>query len=375
MKFSRTTMKITTAALATGMLLTLAACSSGGDPAPKSDKPVEVPGASADGNAYMNELYDKAVKDGKTDVVLYGPSVTAQKALFKVFTDRFPGIKIVPQNQPDAQSITKIETEAQSGNKIADIYDGGESPQVAAKPDLCTKADVRTGPDGFEIPTNMDGRLTYYAMRYFVFVYNTDMVKESEAPKNWHDLLDPKWKGKITIGDPTVPGGVRYILTSLMVDEGGSAEKWGKPFMEKLAKQDLQFAQSEPNVPSDVASGRFPIGIAVYQGFYEDTKAKGAPIAAVFPLDDGGNFMSRTGMCMVKESPHADAAQLYINWLYSPEGQQALAEKNNSYGWTPAAPGPKGAPALEKLGRLPFSNPDPEFNKPYFEFLDSQFKK
>ena len=372
MTFFRKTVRTTTALLAVGALTALTACSSSGAAA-KPDEPIEVPGASADANEYMNELYDKALEDGKTDIVLYGPSVSAQKSLFEVFTDRFPGIKMVQQDQPDAQSITKIEAEAQSGSKIADIYDGGESPQVAAEPGICTAADVRTAPEGFEIPGDFDGRLTYYAMRYFVFVYNTDMVKESEAPKNWDDLLDPKWKGKISMGDPTVPGGIRYILTSLMVPE--SADTWGEEYIEKLAAQDVQFAQSEPNVPADVASGRFPVGVAVYQGFYEDVKDKGGPIAATFPLDDGGNFMSRTGMCIIEDSPHPDAAQLYINWLYSPEGQQALAEKNRSYGWTPEAPGPEGTPPLDQLERVPFANSDPEFNQPYFDFISEQFKK
>lgn len=372
MTFSRKTVRLLTATLALGALTALTACSSGTAPQSQSGA-IKVAGVTAEANDYMNELYDKAVKAGKTDIVLYGPSVSAQKALFAAFTDRFPKMKMVLQDQADAQSITKIEAEAQSGSKIADIYDGGESPQVAAKDDICTTADVRTGPEGFEIPTDFDGRLTFYAMRYFVFVYNTDLVKAADAPKNWHDLLDPKWKGKITVGDPTVPGGIRYILTSLMVPQ--SAEKWGKGFMEKLAAQDVQFAQSEPTVPSDVASGRFPIGIGVYQGYYEDVKAKGGPIAAVFPLDDGGNFMSRSGMCIVKDSPHADGAQLYINWLYSPEGQKALAEKNRSYGWTPEAPGPEGTPSLDKLKRVPFSNSDPAFNKPFFDFLNTQFKK
>ncbi|GAA5199069.1 ABC transporter substrate-binding protein [Microbacterium jejuense] len=371
MTFSRKTARIGSAIIAVGALAALTACSGGA--AAKPSEPIEVPGASADANDHMNELYDKAIEEGKTDLVLYGPSVSAQKSLFKVFTDRFPGIKVIPQDQPDAQSITKIEAEAASGSKIADVYDGGESPQVAAEPGICTQADVRTAPEGFEIPTNFDGRLTYYALRYFGFVYNTDMVKDADAPQNWEDLLDPQWKGKISMGDPTVPGGIRYILTSLMVPE--SEDKWGEAYVEKLADQDVQFAQSEPNVPSDVASGRFPVGIAVYQGFYEDVKAKGGPIKMVFPLDDGGNFMSRTGMCLISDAPHPDSSQLYINWLYSPEGQQALAEKNRSYGWTPEAPGPEGTPSLDQLERLPFSNPDPAFNQPYFDFIDEQFKK
>ncbi|ALG12210.1 ABC transporter substrate-binding protein [Kibdelosporangium phytohabitans] len=371
MEFSRTKLRASALAITAGLLAALTACASAG--ATKSSSPIEVPGASPEANKYMNELYDKAFAAGNTQLVLYGPGVTANQALNDVFTNRFPGIKLLPQDQADAQTLTKLDAEAQSGKRIADIYVGGESPQAAAKPNICTTVDVRTADPGFTIPTENDGRLIYFALRYFGFVYNVNEVKEQDAPKSWHDLLDPKWKGKIAVGDMTVPGGIRYILTSLMLPE--NEQKWGRAYMRDLAGQNLQISQSEPMVPTDVASGRFPIGIAVYSGYYEDQKKKGAPIGMVFPLQDGGNFMARSALCAIKDAPHAEAAQLYVNWLYSPEGQKALAEKDNSYGRTPTAPGPAGLPSLDKLSRLPFSNPDPAFNKPYFDFINQAFKK
>ncbi|MFV0375157.1 ABC transporter substrate-binding protein [Microbacterium sp.] len=380
MNLSRRSLRALLAVTTVGTVAVLAACSgtseagSTGSPSSSSEAGViEVPGATAEANAYMNELYDAAMAAGEDQIVMYGPSPSANKAMDEVFTARFPGITIVPQDQPDAQILTKIETEAASGNRIADFYLGGDAPQAAAQPDLCTIADVRTGPEGFEIPTAYDGRLTYFALRYFGFVYNTDKVSADEAPKNWHDLLDPKWKGEITVGDMTVPSGVRYILTQLMLPE--TEDTWGKDYLTALAAQDLQIAQSEPTVPADVASGRFSIGIGVFQGYFQAQKDKGAPIEFIFPLDDGGNFMSRSAMCLVNEAPHSNAAQLYVNWIYSPEGQLALAEKNESYGWTPEAPGPASLPALNEFERLPFSNPDPEFNRPYFEFIAETFKK
>lgn len=376
MKFT-SKVRITTAIAGIGALVALTACSPGAEADAPTDAPeggvIVVPGASEEGNAYMNELYDKAIADGQDQLVLYGPAPSTNRAMNDVFMARFPGIKIVPQDQADAQTLTKLDTEAASGNHIGDIYVGGESPQAAAKPDLCTPADVRTAPEGFEVPTDFDGRLTYYALRMFGFVYNTDMVKAADAPKDWHDLLDPKWKSNFTMGDPSVPGALRVILTQMMVPE--SEDEWGKPFMEELAAQDPQFSQSESTVSADVAGGRFPIGIGVFQGYYEAQKEKGAPIEFIFPLDDGGNFMARSAMCLINGAKNADVAQLYINWMYSPEGQETLALKDRSYGWTPDAPGPEGFPSMDQLQRLPFANPDPEFNKPYYAFITETFKK
>ncbi|GAA3699738.1 ABC transporter substrate-binding protein [Arthrobacter ginkgonis] len=375
MTFCRNTLKTALGVALVGSLAFLTACSPSAAEGGKGQAaaPVVVPGASAEANEHLNSLYKKALESGKTDIVMYGPAPSAYKALHQVFLDRFPGINIVPQDQADAQTLTKLDVEAESGNRIADLYVGGEAPQAAAKDNICMPADIRTAPAGFELPVDNDGKLLRFALRYFGFVYNTDMVKEEEAPKSWHDLLDPKWKGKILIGDPTVPGGIRYILTSMMLPE--TQAEWGKPYMEQLAAQELNFSQSEPTVSADVASGRFPIGIGVYSGYYYDQKAKGAPLDMVFPLTDGGNFLARSGLCQIQDSPHADATSLYLNWMFTQEGQNALGEKDNSYGVLPTAPGPSGAPAFADLKKLPYSNPDPEFNKEYFDYIVDLFKK
>ena len=54
--------------------------------------------------------------------------------------------------------------------------------------------------------------------------------------------------------------------------------------------------------------------------------------------------------------------------------QQALAEKDLSYGNTPTAPGPQGMASLDQIDKLPFANSDPEFNKPFFDYIEKTFK-
>ncbi|WOF22859.1 extracellular solute-binding protein [Microbacterium betulae] len=359
--------------IAVAAALVLAGCA-GGSATVGSGSPVEVPGATAEGNEFMNELYRDAVESGATEVVLYGASQSTSTGMFEKFSERFPGITIVPQDAADSQTLTKLQVEAESGNRLADLYGGGiaSATRIAEIPDVCTKADVRTAPDGVELPYSSDDLVLSYNMRFFSFVYNTELVAEEDAPRSWEDLLDPKWKGQLVMGDPTVIGGLRYVLTALLVPE--SADAWGEEYLAQLAAQDVNISQNEPTVPADVASGRFPVGVGVFSGYYQAQKAKGAPIEMVFPLDDGGNFLSSSGLCVVKDAPHADAALLYVNWLFSPEGQQVLAEVDNGYGLVPGSPGPFGAPPLDELDRLPATNTDPEFNAPYFAVIDRLFQ-
>jgi iron(III) transport system substrate-binding protein len=354
--------------------LALSACSSVSNTGEKSNDPITVPGATAEANAYMNGLYDKAFADGKTEIVMYGPSVSTSRPMFDAFAKRFPGITVVPQDAPDSQTLTKLEAESQTGSRVADLFAGGgpTTAQAAAKPGICTHADIKTAPADFEVPYGVEGRLLPYAYRYFTFIYNTDTVKDADVPHTWDDLLDPKWKGKLVMGDPTIAGGLRYLMVGLQTPD--AAATFGRPYLEKLVKQDLVIGTSESAVPADVASGRGDIGIGVFSGYYAVQKAKGAPLGIVFPLEDGGNFLTTSSICYVQDAPHADAALLYLNWLFTPEGQETLAGVDGSYGIIPGSPGPLGAPAFESLKRLPFSNPDPAFNKPYFAVIDELFK-
>lgn len=354
------------AAIVASSIIALTGCAS--TPAPAAEK-VELTGATEEVNTFVNELYQSAIDSGKTDIVMYGPAPSTDTALFEAFTKQFPAITVVPQDAPDAQTFTKLQVEASSGSPIADLYTGGTSSVVQLvrdEPEICKVPDIRTAGD--ELITFSDDALLYYRYTAFTIVYNTEQVSEEDAPKSWEDLLDPKWKGKLLIGDPTIPGGIRHVLTQLLVPE--SADKWGEDYLEKLEAQDLNIASSEPTIPADIASGRFPVGIGVFTGFYQAQKAKGAPIAAVFPVEDGGTYFGTSGLCTVANSPNADAALLFQNWLFSDDGQAALIGDPNSYAHLLEFTG--DLPSPDSIGHLP-DGADPSVNKEYAPILDKIF--
>lgn len=375
MKFN-SAIRIATAAVAVGALASLAACSS----APEEPKPsdggessgIEIPGATPEAVEKLNALYEEAVESGNTDIVFYGPSASTSEALLSVFTERFPELSVTLKDMADAQILTTMQTEAATGQRVGDLWWGGDSIQAAREADICTPIDVVTGPDDWDPPTAEEDRLIYFAYRMFGFVYNSDEVSADEAPKGWNDLLDSEWKGKVAMGDPNA-GALRHIFTGMLRPDG-QQEKFGEKFVEEFAAQDLQYVDPERNVSAEVASGRFPVGAGVFYGYYLQQKEKGANLEFVFPLEGGGNFLSRSSLCVAKDGPAAAATELFVNWIFTEEGQQAIAEKDLSYGNTPTAPGPEGMASLDKIDKLPFANPDPEFNKPFFEFIEKTFK-
>ena len=47
-----------------------------------------------------------------------------------------------------------------------------------------------------------DSRYVYFLGAPHVLVYNPAKIKEGDLPKNYGELLDPKWKGKISLRSP-----------------------------------------------------------------------------------------------------------------------------------------------------------------------------
>ena len=91
------------------------------------------------------------------------------------------------------------------------------------------------------------------------------------------------------------------------------------------------------------------IHTAQYSGYLQ-FKAKGAPIGFVFP-ELGLPTVSET-YGIVADSPHPNAAQLFMDWFLSPVGQKALAEALALHSPRDDVPPPQGAVPLSKMKLL-----------------------
>lgn len=150
------------------------------------------------------------------------------------------------------------------------------------------------------------------------FYINTTLVRPGEEPKSYQDLLNPKWKGKIALQTPgtggTGSGWFRAVYRTLGLD-----------YMNALAKQVVIM----PNVndPTDaVARGQFPVAIAPNPARSTELVKEGAPVKFVHPKE--GSHLFVLGTSLVANAPHANAAKLFFNWIYSKEGQTLYSKSN-----------------------------------------------
>lgn len=191
------------------------------------------------------------------------------------------------------------------------------------------------------LPAFVDKDHCYYAGRVIcmVIAYNTTLVSPDEAPKTWEDLLDPRWSGLIAMGNPQYSGAVKVLVTAL-------AHRYGIVYFEKLRANDIAIVKGNSKTAAEVAAGAYDVGVTL-DYIVRNNKAQGSPIDLVYPEDGAAVIPSPIGI--IKTSDHLGAAEKFLDFVLSPEGQQAIVEYGSFIPVRTDVPLPEGAPSLDEL--------------------------
>lgn len=239
------------------------------------------------------------------------------------------GIKVEWVTAATAQLSNKLATERRAGLYLGDAIMGGASSLIGEfKPHgildpiepvvvLPEAKDPKAWKTGAPYADKDATTVTLLAIPTRHLARNTDMVKEDEV-KSYRDLLDPRWKGKITIYDPTI-GGTTQSWSA------GLAQNWGpeaaKEYLRKLASQDLAVSREKRTQVEWVARGKYPLGLGLAQSEVADMSYKlGVPVeymnvAEGVVLTPGGGALG-----LVNRAAHPNAARVFVNWLMTKEG-------------------------------------------------------
>lgn len=168
---------------------------------------------------------------------------------------------------------------------------------------------------GEKLPWADEGR---HVFRFFAYpspeiAINTNLVKSGEL-QSYYDLLQPKWKGKIVMSDPTVAGSGFNSFSSMIMNKALDLD-----FYRQLVKQEPHMTRDLRLQTDWLARGKFAISLG-NESMAEYQRA-GAPITEIIPKE--GAYMSAgTGsIVLLNRAPHPNGAKVIINWILSREGQ------------------------------------------------------
>ncbi len=281
-------------------------------------------------DAELKQLYELAKKEGA--VVMYGDqSVEVIQKLGEAFKARFPGIDFDFFRGDSPQILQRFESETAAKRHSLDMLMSTERRLggIHAKGWLA-EYDAPVARI-YSKELQPDHKFFYhYGITTGSFAYNTDLVKPSEVPKSWDDLLDPKWKGKIGMQDPKTGGGGAHSFVVRMHGLWGE-EKW-KKYMDAMGKQISKYGRYF-QVREALASGEVAIQFVAYPDFTEPLKQKGAPVEWASTPDP--MLFLGLSLGVSKFAPHPNAGRLLLNFLISEEAQKIIADA----GKIPAFPG------------------------------------
>jgi iron(III) transport system substrate-binding protein len=145
--------------------------------------------------------------------------------------------------------------------------------------------------------------------------YNTDAVPADQAPKDWKDLADPKWKGKILLIDPA--GSPAYLDFWNVVSRDGG----GNDVLEGIAANVARTYPSGVPAVEALGAGEGAIVVPSTGSIADGAKKKGAPVGYTQPALSTGPELA---LLVSKEAAHPNAARLFAHYILFGDGQKLL---------------------------------------------------
>lgn len=264
--------------------------------------------------------YEAAKREGKL-TIYSDQTIETIQALSDGFKAMYPGIDVDFFRSDSTKLMQRFETESAAGRHSADVM---------TTVDRLTKTLVAKGltqehrseqlsnyPEDLHVA---NGQYSNWGVSLTSFAYNTDLIAEADVPKDWEDLLDPKWKGKIGMQDPLSGGGAKMWVVTMFRELG--ADKW-EDFMTKLADQGIVYGSYLP-IREMLISGEISIQVAAYPDYTEPVRVDGAPVNWSTPRFIG--FVGLTAFVSANAT-NPNAAKLFVDFILSKEGQDIVGQQ------------------------------------------------
>jgi len=261
----------------------------------------------------QSALIEGAKKEGK--VVWYtSMAIDTSKPLLDAFLKEYPFIKADLVRAGEEQLTNRMLSETRAGQWLFDAVStssiGALIERKMITPYLAPERDAFM--DQFKDP---QGYWTGVFANNLILAYNTKMVAAKDAPKDYPDLLDPRWKGQILM-DPTDYDWFGTLIAA-----------WGREktvqYMQRLAKQQPSWRRGHGLTAQLLGAGETGLAWA-YSFRIERMKREGAPVEWIETFDPVVVTISGIGLSAKATSPNA--AKLLINFATSKRGQEMVRE-------------------------------------------------
>lgn len=297
---------------------------------------------AADMTEQENQLYEAAKGNGEqvTWYVAHFNSETAE-AVGKAFEEKYPGIEVNVVRTTAQVAFQRFMQDLQAGVSQADVFSSTDVGHYVALKDEGQLMQYR--PENaekiYDAYKDIDPDNYYHVTSagLVLLTYNKNEVSEEEAPKNWTDLLDPKWKDEVSVGHPAYSG---YVGTWVVT----MRKLYGWDFFEKLEKNNPQIGRSINDTVTMLNAGERSVAAGPAATTLRSA-SRGNPLGVVYPTD--GTLLMIAPSAIPKNTENPNAAKLYMEFLMSPEAAKVQVENFSESVRPEVPPAPGGRPLSE----------------------------
>ncbi|OGQ84042.1 MAG: hypothetical protein A3F90_14735 [Deltaproteobacteria bacterium RIFCSPLOWO2_12_FULL_60_19] len=259
------------------------------------------------------KLLDGAKQDREVSVYA---SFTEANTLGNAFRKQHPSVAVNIRRLGGGRLLDITVTEFRAGKHLVDVFIGGST---SGRPLVEAGVIGRyVSPERAFLDAHLKdekGYWTAFFSRHLVFAYNTTLVPAARLPKTYFDLLDPYWKGKLAIDDH--PG--NWLA--------GMVKAYGKEkateLLQGVVRQAPKIIRGRTLKGQLLAAGEFHAAVDQTEESVIEIKKKGAPVD--YALLENTPVLTNP-VLLAKNAPHPYAAALFVDYLLSSAGQQAVVD-------------------------------------------------
>jgi iron(III) transport system substrate-binding protein len=282
---------------------------------------------------------EAAKKEGKLVWYTSTPVNIGQK-ISEMFQKEY-GITVEMFRSGGSAILRRFQQEMDAGRVAADVLTTSDPAAaavmtrkglfVAFKP-----KDFDKVPDAAKDPA---GNFIAQRLNLMTIYLRGDKVAAADEPKTWMDALNPKYKGKLVMTDPS--------FTALQVSVVGMMSKMhGWSYYEKLRTNDIMVVQSNQQASDMLKRGERLIALGALDSYAAEERMQGHAMKTLYPSD--GVFVIPSPTSVVKGSPNPNAAKLFAAFMLT-EPVQKLFPEGGGYAARVDVAAPAGAPAMKDI--------------------------
>jgi len=265
--------------------------------------------------------------DTRTPLVVYSPH---GPALLDAFEQRFEAehpeydvqtFDLPSQNIPDR-------LRAERANPQADVWFGASAVTFsdAAQEGLLDPYTPTWSTAIDADARDSDWRWTGLYETPEVIVYNAAVVPESDAPRDWDDLLDPRWSNRILIRDPNPSDTMRTIFGAMILRQWAASNgpDAGFDWLRRLARNTKDYPTSWDGLLLRINRQEADVTVWNLPDVSRVVRERGYQLAIVYPAS--GSPVVTDAIAIVRGAPRPDGARLFYEFCGRPDMLAFAAE-------------------------------------------------